>query len=147
MLVEEILNAAEELAASRNFVRSAQIHNVIGRNPRVPIGHVTFQILAGDRGNVRTGFPFLRNSVVHSRFETMPRRRSKLVARTHIDGIRIGNWIEGRRDGKPTLKCRIEKTVFIKAPRSIAYGQVTRVLDALKGAGAEPVGLQLDDLN
>lgn len=42
---------------------------------------------------------------------------------------------------------RIEKTVFIKAPRSIAYGQVTRVLDALKGAGAEPVGLQLDDLN
>jgi biopolymer transport protein ExbD len=42
---------------------------------------------------------------------------------------------------------RVEKTVFIKAPRSIAYGQVTRVLDGLKGAGAEPVGLQLDDLN
>jgi biopolymer transport protein ExbD len=42
---------------------------------------------------------------------------------------------------------RIEKTVFIKAPRSIPYGQVTKVIDALKGAGAEPVGLQLDDLN
>jgi biopolymer transport protein ExbD len=44
-------------------------------------------------------------------------------------------------------KLRVEKTVFIKAPRSIAYGQVTKVLDGLKGAGAEPVGLQLDDLN
>ena len=42
---------------------------------------------------------------------------------------------------------RIEKTVFIKAPRSISYGQVTRVLDGLKGAGADPVGLQLDNLN
>jgi biopolymer transport protein ExbD len=37
--------------------------------------------------------------------------------------------------------------VFIKAPRAIAYGQVTKVLDGLKGAGAEPIGLQLDDLN
>ena len=44
-------------------------------------------------------------------------------------------------------KYRIEKTVFIKAPRSIAYGEVTKVIDALKGAGAEPVGLQLDGLN
>jgi biopolymer transport protein ExbD len=42
---------------------------------------------------------------------------------------------------------RIEKTVFIKAPRSIAYGEVTKVIDGLKGAGANPVGLQLDGLN
>lgn len=42
---------------------------------------------------------------------------------------------------------RIEKTVFIKAPRSITYGDVARVIDGLKGAGAEPVGLQLDGLN
>lgn len=41
---------------------------------------------------------------------------------------------------------RIEKTVFIKAPRSIAYGEVARVLDGLKGTGADPIGLQLDDL-
>ena len=44
-------------------------------------------------------------------------------------------------------KYRIEKTVFVKAPRSIAYGEVAKVIDGLKGAGAEPVGLQLDDLN
>lgn len=41
---------------------------------------------------------------------------------------------------------RIEKTVFIKAPRTIPYGEVARVLDGLKGTGAEPIGLQLDDL-
>jgi len=41
---------------------------------------------------------------------------------------------------------RIEKTVFIKAPRSISYGEVARVVDGLKATGAEPIGLQLDDL-
>ena len=41
---------------------------------------------------------------------------------------------------------RIEKTVFIKAPRSVKYGDVVKVIDAIKGAGASPVGLQVDDL-
>lgn len=41
---------------------------------------------------------------------------------------------------------RIEKTVFIKAPRNIHYGEVMQVMDGLKGTGAEPIGLQLDDL-
>jgi biopolymer transport protein ExbD len=44
-------------------------------------------------------------------------------------------------------KYRIEKTVFIKAPRAISYGEVAKLIDALKGAGANPVGLQLDSLN
>lgn len=39
-----------------------------------------------------------------------------------------------------------EKTVFIKAPRSVKYGEVARVVDAVKMAGAQPVGLQIDDL-
>ena len=39
-----------------------------------------------------------------------------------------------------------EKTVFIKAPRHLPYGEVTRVLDGLKATGADPIGLQLDDL-
>ncbi len=42
---------------------------------------------------------------------------------------------------------RIEKTVFIKAPRALPYADVVRVLDGLKGAGASPIGLQIDDLN
>jgi len=41
---------------------------------------------------------------------------------------------------------RIERTVFIKAPRNLPYGEVTRVIDGLKGVGAAPIGLQLDDL-
>ena len=41
---------------------------------------------------------------------------------------------------------RVEKTVFVKAPRSISYGEVARVIDAVKGAGANPVGLQIDEL-
>ena len=43
-------------------------------------------------------------------------------------------------------RVRIEKTVFIKAPRNMAYGKIMQVMDGLKGAGAEPIGLQLDDL-
>jgi biopolymer transport protein ExbD len=43
-------------------------------------------------------------------------------------------------------KERIEKTVFIKAPRSLTYGEIARVIDGLKGSGAEPIGLQLDSL-
>jgi biopolymer transport protein ExbD len=42
---------------------------------------------------------------------------------------------------------RIEKTVFIKAPGSLPYGEVVRVLDGIKGAGASPVGLQIDGLD
>lgn len=42
---------------------------------------------------------------------------------------------------------RIEKTVFIKAQRSLPYGEVVKVIDGIKGAGANPIGLQLDSLN
>jgi biopolymer transport protein TolR len=42
---------------------------------------------------------------------------------------------------------RVEKTVFIKAPRSIPYIDVVRVLDGIKDAGGNPIGLQIDDLN
>ncbi len=41
---------------------------------------------------------------------------------------------------------RIERTVFIKAPRALRYEEVVKVIDAIKGAGANPVGLQVDDL-
>jgi len=42
---------------------------------------------------------------------------------------------------------RIQKTVFIKAPRKLDYGSVARVVDAVKRAGANPVSLQIDDLD
>ena len=42
---------------------------------------------------------------------------------------------------------RIEKTVFIKAPRLTPYGDVLKVIDGIKGSGANPIGLQIDSLN
>jgi len=63
----------------------------------------------------------------------------RLLNRQYSDELRDRNDLPD--------SARIEKTVFIKAPRSIPYIDVVRVLDAIKGAGASPVGLQIDDLN
>ncbi|MBC7901698.1 MAG: biopolymer transporter ExbD [Saprospiraceae bacterium] len=40
----------------------------------------------------------------------------------------------------------VEKTLFIKSPTSVRYGDVVKVIDAAKMAGAQPIGLQIDDL-
>ncbi|MGB7068450.1 MAG: biopolymer transporter ExbD [Pyrinomonadaceae bacterium] len=40
----------------------------------------------------------------------------------------------------------VEKTIFIKSPTSVRYGDVVKVIDAAKIAGAQPIGLQIDDL-
>ena len=56
-------------------------------------------------------------------------------------------WKEGlqsRADLSPDE--RIEKTVFIKAPETFKYGDVVKVIDTVKGSGANPVGLQTEAL-
>lgn len=53
--------------------------------------------------------------------------------------------MEGRTDLPE--EDRLQKTVFIKAPRAIRYGEVAKVIDGIKVAGANPIGLQIDDLN
>lgn len=40
----------------------------------------------------------------------------------------------------------VEKTIFLKSPKSVRYGDVVKVIDAAKMAGASPIGLQIDDL-
>jgi biopolymer transport protein ExbD len=40
----------------------------------------------------------------------------------------------------------VEKTIFIKSHPSIKYGEVVRVIDAAKTAGASPIGLQVDSI-
>ena len=58
-----------------------------------------------------------------------------------------GQWkaeMTSRADLPPDQ--RIERTVFVRAPRSARYGEVAKVIDAIKGAGAQPVGLQTDEL-
>ena len=69
------------------------------------------------------------------------------LAREWRERIASNTWKEGfesRADLAPDN--RIERTVFVRAPASLRYGEVARVIDAIKGAGAEPVGLQTDAL-
>ncbi len=49
--------------------------------------------------------------------------------------------------GRETDPDNIEKTVFIKAPRGLNYGSVANIVDAWKMSGADPISLQIDDLN
>lgn len=76
---------------------------------------------------------------------------SKLIGRLqNIFGLRIANGdvSESFADdlNRPTND-RIERMVFIKAPRHLDYGSVARVVDAVKLAGAYPISLQIDDLD
>jgi len=78
--------------------------------------------------------------------DDMGKLSAKLVE-TFNERIRNHSW-RWEMMTRPDLAddLRIEKTVFIKAPRSIDYGEVAKLIDGLKGAGAAPIGLQLDDL-
>jgi biopolymer transport protein ExbD len=40
----------------------------------------------------------------------------------------------------------VEKTIFIKSHPSVKYGEVVKVIDAAKIAGAQPIGLQVDSI-
>ena len=50
------------------------------------------------------------------------------------------------RKNTPLTK-RIQKTVFVKAPKTLSYGKVIKVIDAIKRAGANPISLQIDDID
>lgn len=53
-------------------------------------------------------------------------------------GIRLGEVLAAPE--------REDKTVLIKAPKDKPYGDVIAVIDVVKKAGAEPIGLQVDDV-
>lgn len=40
-----------------------------------------------------------------------------------------------------------EKTVYVKAPKNLGYGEVIKAVDAIKMAGAAPISLQIDRLD
>jgi len=72
---------------------------------------------------------------------------AKLIARLKdVFNQRIVSEAFADGPSRPTAD-RIERTVFIKAPRSLDYGSVARVVDAVKLAGAYPISLQIDDLD
>jgi biopolymer transport protein ExbD len=39
------------------------------------------------------------------------------------------------------------RTVFVKAPRFLKYGEVVRVIDVIKAAGSAEIGLQIEGLD
>jgi biopolymer transport protein ExbD len=39
-----------------------------------------------------------------------------------------------------------DRAVFVRTPRTLKYAEVTKVIDAVKQAGANPVGLQIGNL-
>ncbi|MDQ3013793.1 MAG: biopolymer transporter ExbD [Acidobacteriota bacterium] len=46
-------------------------------------------------------------------------------------------------DGRPESL----KTVFIKAPRTLHYGDVIKVIDVMKATGSAPIGMQIENLD
>ena len=46
-------------------------------------------------------------------------------------------------DGRPAEL----KAVFLKAPRTLNYGEVAKVIDIMKLAGCAPIGLQIENLD
>jgi biopolymer transport protein ExbD len=46
-------------------------------------------------------------------------------------------------DGRPSDR----KAVFVKAPETLIYGEVVKVIDVIKEAGGAPIGLQLEGLD
>lgn len=77
--------------------------------------------------------------------------RSDLMKVSDIDSLKnaLQNLFEERKKYLVLEECShttIMKTVMFRASRSIKYGEVIKVIDALKEIGAEPIVLQIDDL-
>lgn len=87
--------------------------------------------------NTESGFGTVAES------ENLIRKLSQVFQERTDNGVFSENLL-GRTD--LTNEEKIEKTVFIKAPRSIDYGSVAKVIDAVKISGANPISLQIDDL-
>ncbi|MGI9036603.1 MAG: biopolymer transporter ExbD [Pyrinomonadaceae bacterium] len=64
--------------------------------------------------------------------------RKRLENHVYADGIELKTNLPENE--------KILKTVFIKAPRSLAYGEAVKVIDSVKISGANPIGLQIDEL-
>lgn len=75
--------------------------------------------------------------------EKLSERLRAVFAERLANGSVTGSFVD---DPERPMSDRIERSVFIKAPRAIGYGEVAKVVDAVKSAGAYPISLQIDDL-
>ena len=55
----------------------------------------------------------------------------------------LGKQLYQALNGRPADR----KAVFIKGPRTIAYGEVVKVIDTIKVSGGSPIGLQIEGLD
>jgi biopolymer transport protein ExbD len=67
---------------------------------------------------------------------TIFERREELHVYGDLDSLELSSRVPEYR--------QIEKTVYIKAPRSTSYGEVADLIAAVKEAGGHPVGLIAD---
>src|SRR5262245_38963495 len=54
----------------------------------------------------------------------------------------LGQQLFNALNGRPADR----KSVFIKGPESLFYGEVVKVIDVVKQSGGSPIGLQIEDL-
>ena len=55
----------------------------------------------------------------------------------------LGKQLFTALNGRPSDR----KSVFIKAPKSINYGEIVKVIDVMKASGGSPIGLQIEALD
>jgi biopolymer transport protein ExbD len=83
------------------------------------------------------------NAVAAGTIDDLSQLQEKLaqVFKERTEQYRYRPGFENRTD-IPEAE-RIDRAVFVKTPRGLKYGMVVKVIDAVKSAGAEPVGLQV----
>lgn len=52
---------------------------------------------------------------------------------------------QAARDYKDEEMLKFASTVFVQAPPNMTYGEVSKVVETLKQAGGDPIGLQMQD--
>lgn len=57
--------------------------------------------------------------------------------------VELEHWLHYALDGRPFDR----KAVFIKAPRTLPYGEIVKVIDVMKSAGSTPIGMQMEALD
>jgi biopolymer transport protein TolR len=110
--------------------------DVVKTNPNtliVTVGSDESLKLNSENGLGTVGDPSLLAAKLEEIFQ------ERLRNRDFAEGMQV------RTDLSETEK--VERTVFVKAPRSIKYGEIAKVVDILKGAGASPISFQLDNLD
>ena len=67
--------------------------------------------------------------------ENLEARLKEVFAEREINGV-------FREDSN-----EIEKTIFLKVAKSNKYGDFIKLVQAVRGAGAHPIGIQIDEIN